>query len=145
MANLLVHVEQYDVVGILPSQLEPLRLLAASTGAGRLAYVDRTIDGFEPPLGWERYGSLPAFLDDNRDGRFVVFDPRGNTDARSVMADETTWLMFGPAMGWGIHGADAFRDAFGVSLYTARIPGGDLCARDAAVIALWEVGRWRGP
>jgi hypothetical protein len=138
--NLLVHVEQHDVVGVLPSQLESLSLVASAMGVTRTAFVDCTLDGVRSRNGWERFPSLDAFLYGEAERRVLVFVPEGGESVRTVTAADDTWLVFGPAMGFPRGTFDRTR---GIWVHYATIPGGHLCARDAIPIALWEVGKWR--
>jgi len=138
MANLLVHVEQYEVLGVLPSQLESIRYLSTAMGGGRLAFVDGTIDGVPVQVGWERFATLADFLAAEGTSRLVVLDPAGD-DILDAEAGEGDWLLFGPSMGWA---TDAF-DGYATS--KVSIPGGVLNARDAIPIAAWEVSAWRAP
>lgn len=131
--RLLVHVEQYNVVGILPSQLEPLALLCDAMGIEERAFVDGTLDGVKAASGFTRYGSLTEWMDAAPRTAMAFFDPTG-TDIRSVRLSSDTWLVFGPAMGF----AGALAEQPRIS-----IPGGVLSSRDAVPIALWEVSRWR--
>lgn len=131
--RLLVHVEQYDVVGILPSQLEPLALLCDAMGVEERAFVDGTLDGVKPIAGFTRYGSLTEWRAAGLRDSVVVFDPTGS-DIRFARPSQDAWMVFGPAMGF----AGALANFPRVS-----IPGGVLSSRDAVPIALWEVSRWR--
>jgi tRNA(Leu) C34 or U34 (ribose-2'-O)-methylase TrmL len=138
VANLLIHVEQHDVVGVLPSQLESLALLATAMGVGRTAFVDATSDGVRRSAGFERYASLEAWLD-QVEGPIIAFTPDGETDIRELRVSDDAWLVFGPSMGLR-------RDALGDRVDCwASVPGGVLNSRDAAVIAVWEVSSWRAP
>lgn len=138
MPHLLIHVEQYDVVGILPSQLESLALACTAFGIERRAFVDGTLDGVRPRFGFERYGSVDAFLA-AEGGPIAAFTPDGQSDVRDLSVSEDTWLLFGPAMGLG---SIDFGDH---NVETVSIPGGVLNSRDAAAIAMWEVSPWRVP
>ena len=134
--RLVVHVEQYDVVGILPSQLESIALLNTAMGVTEAAYIDNTKDGFPHVGGFTRYGSLEEFLDLN--DRLIVFSPTKGEDIRSIKCiPQDTWLMFGPAMGFSSDALD------GKNIMWAKIPGGEINSRDAVPIALWETSRWR--
>ena len=137
MPNLLVHVEQYDVLGVLPSQLESIRYLSLAMGGGRLAFVDATLDGVRAPVGWTRYASLADFLH-AADAPLVAFDPDGSSILQRRPSPDA-WLLFGPSMGWT---GDAFG---GHSVDLVSIPGGVLNARDVISIAAWEVSAWRAP
>jgi len=131
--RLLVHVEQYDVVGILPSQLESLALVATAMGVTETAFVDRTLDGVRRKAGFERYGSLQHFMDAH-DGPFVGFSPSKGEDLREARIPPSAWLVFGPAMG-------ALEGRFDSWV---KVPGGELNSRDAVPIVLWELSKWRG-
>lgn len=130
--NLLVHVEQYDVVGILPSQLESLNLVCTLTGVNKAAYIDNTLDGFPNVAGFTRYGSMDEF-NAAETGPKVYFSPNKGTDVRDLTVSDDTWIVFGPSMGWGELEADNW----------AHVPGDTLNSRDAAAIALWELSQWR--
>jgi len=136
VAHLLLHVEQYDVVGVLPSQLESLALLTSAMGVDRRAFVDATVDGVRSAEGFERFPSLESFLAEE-DGPLVAFTPDGGTDIRELSVPADMWLVFGPAMGLR---PEAFGDR---DVTWAAIPGNVLNARDAVPIALWEVSSWR--
>jgi tRNA(Leu) C34 or U34 (ribose-2'-O)-methylase TrmL len=136
VAHLLVHVEQYDVVGVLPSQLESLALASAGMGIDRRAFVDATLDGVRPGSGFERFTSLDHFLS-VEDGPLTAFTPDGETDVRDLKVADDEWMIFGPAMGLPRH---TFGDR---PVRWASIPVGVLNSRDAAAIAMWEVSSWR--
>ena len=131
--RLLVHVEQYNVVGILPSQLEHLALLCDAMGVEERAFVDSTADGVKATAGFTRYSSLAEWTNAAPRADVMVFDPAGE-DIRFARLAPETWLVFGPAMGF----AGALTGQSRVS-----IPGGVLSSRDAVPIALWETSRWR--
>lgn len=134
--NLLVHVEQYDVLGILPSQLESLALLTSALGVGRAAFVDGTADGVRRAFGFERYGRLGEWLV-GAEGRIVALDPDADLDIRDVTPQDGDWYVFGPAMGFP-------PESFGGRDVTwARVPVGVLNSRDAVPIVMWEVSPWR--
>ena len=133
--NLLVHVEQYDVLGILPSQLESLALAANIAGVERCAYIDGTVDGIRRSWGFERYGSLQEFLEDEP-GHISLFSSQRGTPLHEYEADDT-WLVFGGSMGLHVPDYD------GHDLSLVNIPGGVLNSRDAVPIALWELA-WPG-
>ena len=136
MAHLLLHVEQYDVVGVLPSQLESLALLCSAMGVERRAFVDATDDGVKSAQGFERFPSLDAFLAEEG-GPIVAFDPNAETDIRDLSVPDDVWLVFGPAMGLPSY-------SFGErDVEWAAIPGNVLNSRDAIPIAVWEVSSWR--
>ena len=136
--NLLVHVEQYDVQGILPSQLESLALLARAAGVLRRAFIDRTVDGVRRAHGFERYSSLDEWAEKTQPTDVFVFTSdqchMELRHLRTVQPD--AWLLFGPAMGWTSVPVGAIR---------VRIPGGVLNSRDCVPIALWQVGTWPVP
>jgi len=132
--KLLVHVEQYDVVGILPSQLESLALVAAAMGVTETAFVDGTADGVRRAFGFTRYGSLKEFMD-AEDGPFVAFSPNKGEDIReaNLRPLNFAWLVFGPAKGFLEGDFDAW----------VKVPGGELNSRDAVPIVLWELSKWQ--
>jgi hypothetical protein len=130
-----VCVEQYDKVGILPSQLESLALLNTAMGVTDAAFIDGTIDGVKRTHGFTRYGSYADFFAAET-GDIIVFTPVGGTDIQSVAPTNDSWLVFGPAMGWG----NALDN---VIVTKATIPGGELNSRDAVPIALWELSKWQ--
>ena len=130
-----VCVEQYDKVGILPSQLESLALLNTAMGVARAVYIDYTLDGFKGVGGFTRYGSYEDFFA-TETGDIIVFTPVGGTDIQSVAPTNDSWLVFGPAMGWG-------NVLDNVVVTKATIPGGELNSRDAVPIALWELSKWQ--
>lgn len=134
--KLLVHVEQYDVVGILPSQLEHILLLAAAMGVSEIACIDGTPDGFAKVGQVKRYASMADFLAEAT-GQLIAFGPGAGEDVRDLVPDPDAWLMFGPAMGWTI---DAFD---GHQVTWANVPGGVMTSRDVVPIALWETSAWR--
>lgn len=127
-----MHVEQYDVIGILPSQLESLALVATAMGVTETAFVDGTVDGVRRGFGFTRYNSLKEFMR-FREGPFVAFSPSKGEDLRKANLPSVGWLVFGPAMGT----LDGDFDAW------VKIPGGELSSRDAVPIALWELSKWR--
>lgn len=129
--KLLVHVEQYDVAGILPSQLESLALLAKAMGVTDTAYIDGTADGVRRAYGFTRYGSIQEFMEKTQGPR-LGFSPVKGVDVRAASAKDA-WLCFGPAMGWLEGDYDAW----------VHIPGGELNSRDAVPIALWEASKWQ--
>ena len=130
--KLLVYVEQYDVVGILPSQLESIAHLVTAMGITEAAYIDNTADGFSGIGGFTRYASLAEFIE-HEHGPFVAFSPDTGEDIRTLNPPAEAWLVFGPAMGW----SDVKFDKW------AKIPGGVLNSRDAVPIAVWETSKWR--
>lgn len=130
--RLLVHVEQYDVIGILPSQLESLALVATAMGVTETAFVDGTVDGVRRAFGFTRYGSLKEFMD-SQEGPFVAFSPSKGEDLRKADLPSVGWLVFGPAMG----ALEGTFDAW------VKIPGGELSSRDAVPIVLWELSKWQ--
>ena len=127
-----MHVEQYDVIGILPSQLESLALVATAMGITETAFVDGTADGVLRAFGFIRYGSLEEFLD-TEEGPFIAFSPNKGEDLRKADLPSAGWLVFGPAMGT----LDGDFDAW------VKIPGGELSSRDAVPIVLWELSKWQ--
>ncbi len=133
--KLLVHVEQYDMVGILPSQLESLALLDTAMGITEAAYIDCTPDGFEHPGGFTKYDSLDAFLT-AESGPFVAFAPTGEDIRTATIGNNDSWLLFGPSMGW----ADTLDNT---SVQWVSIPGGTMNSRDVVPIAIWELSGWR--
>lgn len=128
---MLVYVEQYDVVGILPSQLESLSLLATAMGVTETAYIDGTADGVRRKFGFTRYGSLEEFME-KTEGPYVGFSPTKGLDIRTTEFEDS-WLCFGPAMGCLEGNYDMW----------AYIPGGELNSRDAVPIVLWETSKWQ--
>lgn len=134
--KLLVHIEQYDLVGILPSQLESIALVNAAMGVIQAAYVDNTADGFKGVGGFTRYGSMEDFLA-AESGPFVAFSPVEGEDIRTVEIPSDAWLVFGPSMGFN-------EDSFGSAEVTwVKVPGGDMNSRDVVPIALWELSEWQ--
>ena len=133
--KLLVHIEQYDVVGILPSQLESIALLDTAMGVTEAAYLDCTPDGFGGLGQFTRYTSLAEFFA-VESGPFVAFSPEGDDIRTATIADPDSWLLFGPSMGWG----DLLN---GVDVQFVSIPGGVMCSRDVVPIAVWELSGWR--
>ena len=127
-----MHVEQYDVIGILPSQLESLALVATAMGVTETAFVDGTVDGVHRSFGFTRYGSLKDFMD-SQEGPFVAFSPNKGEDLREADLPPVSWLVFGPAMG----GLGGDFDAW------VKVPGGELNSRDVVPIVLWELSKWR--
>lgn len=134
--NLLVHIEQYDVLGILPSQLESLSHVAKIAGVSRFAFVDGTADGVKRAFDFERYGSLKEWLDVNHPRHITLFTPSGDVSVADYDADPDTWLVFGPSMG-----AD-FSELYGYQVELVQVPGGVINSRDVVPIALWELGSW---
>jgi hypothetical protein len=133
--KLLVHIEQYDVVGILPSQLESISLLCNSFGITEAAYIDNTIDGFSGIGGFTRYSSISDFLA-TESGPYVMFSPTEGEDVRTATIPSDAWLMFGPSMGWNdIINFEDFNT-------WVKIPVGVLNSRDVVPIALWQL--WQG-
>jgi hypothetical protein len=133
--KLLVHIEQYDMVGILPSQLESIALLDAAMGITEAAYIDGTPDGFSGIGQFTRYASLADFFA-AESGPFVAFSPDGEDIRTATVADPDSWLIFGPSMGW----ADLLN---GVDVQMVSLPGGVMCSRDVVPIAIWELSGWR--
>ena len=134
--KLLVHIEQYNVVGILPSQLESLALLSTAMGITEAAYIDNTPDGFKGVGGFKRYGTLSEFFSAQA-GPFVAFTPNVGEDIRTLAPPPDAWLMFGPSMGWTRESLDRLD----VSMST--VPGGVMNSRDIVPIVLWELSSWR--
>src|SRR3990172_133148 len=101
--NLLIHVENYDREGILPSQLDGIRTLAQALGVERFAFVDATVDGYFIGGIWERFPSLSAFLE-SVDGPLIVFDVphQGveSTSLKELRPSPESWLLFGQSMGF---------------------------------------------
>ena len=126
-----VCVEQYDVLGVLPSQLESLALVATAMGITELVFVDGTMDGVFG-TGITRYATYDDFFAATT-GPYVHMDPNGD-DIRTATVAPDSWLVFSPSMG-------------GLNDYTfdqsLAIPGGVLNARDAIPIAAWETSSWR--
>lgn len=132
--KILVHVDQYDVVGILPSQLESIHLLGVAMEATELAFVDNTLDGVKGIGGFTRYSSLTEFFNKN-EGPFVVFSPNKGADIReTVLKDQ--WMIFGPAKGFNMD------DLQNKSIQWVKIPGGEMNSRDVVPIAMWEASKW---
>lgn len=133
--KLLVHIEQYDVVGVLPSQLESIAVLCNSFGITEAAYIDSTPDGFAGVSGFTRYGSLDDFFAAQA-GPYVLFSPNKGEDIRTISIPSDAWLLFGPSMGWN--------DVINVEDFNtwAKIPVGVLNSRDVIPIALWQL--WQG-
>jgi len=94
--KLLVHIEQYDVVGILPSQLESLALHNTARGVTDAVYVDKTRDGFRGVGGFRKVDSLKDFLASEK-GPFFAFSPTKGEDIRTVKVPSDAWLIFGPS------------------------------------------------
>jgi hypothetical protein len=130
--KLLVHIEQYDVVGILPSQLESLTLLAHAFGITDAAYIDNTDDGFTGIGEWTRYASLEDFLA-NETGEMIAFSPDSGEDVRTIAPSNDAWLCFGPSMGWSDTPFTKW----------SHVPGGVLNSRDAVPIVVWETSKWQ--
>jgi hypothetical protein len=133
--NLLVHVEQYDVLGILPSQLESLTHVAKMAGISRCAFVDGTADGVKRSFDFERFGSLEGWLEAVQPDHITAFTPTGGRGIENGTRQDT-WLVFGPSMGWDLSVFD------GHEVELLQIPGGVMNSRDAVPIALWELGSW---
>lgn len=136
--KLLIHVDQYDMVGILPSQLESIALLCTAMGIERCAYIDNTLDGFRNRGGFEKFQSLQTFLK-QEEGPFVVFTPNEDgEDIRDVPnIPEDSWLIFGPPMGFQAEDFDK------VETIRVTIPGGVLNSRDAVPIGVWQYSKWQ--
>lgn len=137
--KLLVHIEQYDVVGILPSQLESLSLLCTAMGVTQAAYIDNTLDGFPNVNGFAKYTNLKTFLK-TEDGPFVVFTTDNSEDIRERIIPKNAWMVFGPAMGFK---TDDFDNIDKENLIKVKLPGGVLNSRDVVPIALWHCGKWQ--
>lgn len=130
--KVLVHVEQYDVIGILPSQLESLALHNTVRGVTDAAYIDKTPDGFRGVGGFTKYNSLKEFFSVEK-GPFVAFSPTKGEDIRTIKIPSDAWLIFGPSMGFS-------QDAFdGIDITWAKVPGGELNSRDIVPITLWQL------
>jgi hypothetical protein len=138
--NLVIHVEQYDVVGILPSQLESLALVCSAMGVDRRVFIDNTADGVLPEWGFIRYGSLEEWDEaENPQMVYAFTPPATGVDIREIDAPEAdAWCAFGPSMGWRSPLPD---DTF----MWVSVPGGTMNARDVVPIALWEMSSWRAP
>jgi len=137
--NLLIFVEQYNVVGILPSQLEHLAAVANAAGISRKAFVDGTLDGVPADHAFERYATLQDWLDQVNEPIHILTPVRtGSTDVRTRQPTEG-WLVIGPAFGFPTGAFDGVTQP--ISRWT--IPGPVLSGRDAVVIALWEATGWR--
>ena len=132
----LVHIEQYNVLGILPSQIESLALLKSAMGFEDGAYIDNTLDGFRVRGGLRRFNSLKKFLSQEK-GPFVVFCPNEGEDFRKVTIPKDSWLIFGPSMGFKKESFD------GVEVIWAKVPGGAINSRDIVPITLWEQSVWQ--
>lgn len=128
-------VEQYNMVGILPSQLESIALLNTAMGITDAAYIDLTPDGFDGVGGFTRYASWVDFFAAET-GPFIAFSPDMGEDVRTLDPVDA-WLLFGPSMGWG----DLLND---IDVTWSHIPGGVMNSRDAVPIAIWETSKWRG-
>lgn len=128
-------IEQYDMVGILPSQIESLALLKTAMGVTEGAYIDCTPDGFLHPGNFTKYSSWDAFFAAET-GPFIAFSPDDGEDIRTLEPANDAWLLFGPSMGW-----NDILD--GVTVTWAKVPGGTMNARDVVPIALWEISSWR--
>ena len=133
--KLLVHIEQYDLVGILPSQLESLSLLCSAMGVTQAAYIDNTLDGFKNIGGFDKFRSLKHFLE-TETGPFVVLSPDGE-DIRETVIPENSWLIFGPSMGFQKEDFD------NVEVIKVKVPGGTMNSRDVVPIALWQFSKWQ--
>lgn len=133
--KVLVHVEQYNVIGILPSQLESLALHNTARGVTDAAYVDGTPDGFRGVGGFTKYDSLKDFLLVEK-GPFVAFSPTKGEDIRTIKVPSDAWLIFGPSMGFA---PEAFAN---VDVTWAKVPGGELNSRDVVPIVIWQL--WQG-
>jgi hypothetical protein len=136
--KLLVHIEQYNVVGILPSQLESIMSLCHSLGIMDCAYVDSTPDGIIGIGGFTRYSNIEEFFE-NESGPYICLSPTEGTDIRTLSPDPDTWLLFGPAMGF----QDILNELQTHNVTWANIPIGDMNSRDAVPIVLWELSSWR--
>jgi hypothetical protein len=134
--NLLIHVEQYDVVGILPSQLESLAHVAKMAGVNRCGFVDATADGVRRCFGFERYASIADWREKEEPSSICVFSPGAGMCVTECRPGQDTWLVFGRSMGITMSDFDE------LAVDLVHIPGGDLSSRDAVPIALWEVGSW---
>jgi len=135
MPHVLIHVESHDREGILPSQLDGIRITARGLGHERLAFVDATRDGVLRALGWERFASLAEFLD-GESGPLVVFET-GNDDVRvnELIVPPTAWIVIGPAFGLSSQQFEQRRDDVTWCSIPAQLGGG----RDAVAIAMWEL------
>lgn len=129
--KLLIHVEQYDVLGILPSQLESLAHLCTAMGITERAFVDGTPDGIRRAHGFTRYSSLEEWRSAIQSAPVYSFTPDGQDIRKVDWWDPEGWLAFGPSMGWRPTGT------------TVSIPGGTMNSRDCVPIALWEVSSWQ--
>jgi hypothetical protein len=138
MHKLLVYIEQYDVVGILPSQLESLALLNSAMGVAKAAYIDNTADGFKGVGGFSRYGNINEFLSVEK-GPFVLFSPTNGEDIRTIQIPDNSWLVFGPSRGFN----DEMLKFENMNVKWARVPGGEMNSRDVVPIVLWEVSKWQ--
>lgn len=138
--NVLFHVEQYDVLGVLPSQLEALALVCESAKVGRRAFIDGTVDGVRRGFGFDRYTGLDDFFVQNGTihwSSIYFFTPRRGPDIRTLSnLPDDAWIIFGPAMGWGVIPA---------TWECVHLPGFDLSGRDCIPIALWQLGKWPEP
>lgn len=134
--KLLVHIDQYDMVGILPSQLESLSLLCSAMGVSQAAYIDNTLDGFKNIGGFTKFKSLSEFLE-IENGPFIVFTPNGAEDIRETDIPEDSWLIFGPSMGFQKEDFDK------VETIKIKVPGGTMNSRDVVPIALWKYSKWQ--
>jgi hypothetical protein len=130
--KLLIHVEQYDVLGILPSQLESLALHNTARGVTDAVYIDKTRDGFRGVSGFRKVDSLKDFLASEQ-GPFFAFSPTKGEDIRTVKVPSDAWLLFGPSMGLA---TDAFNN---INVTWVKVPGGELNSRDIVPIALWQL------
>jgi len=133
--KLAVCVEQYDVVGVLPSQLESIALLNSAMGITEAAFIDCTLDGFPNPGGFSLYNNYADFFSIET-GPFIAFSPTSGEDIRTISIPDNSWLVFGPSMGWG-------NVLDGVTVTYCTVPGGTMNSRDVIPIALWETSSWR--
>jgi hypothetical protein len=135
--NLLIHLENADRIGILPSQLDEVRIMAKGLGIERLAYIDLTTDGHLFSPEWERFRTLKDWLSQVKEP-MVVFEtenvPRSaNIEAVSVEKlnpSENSWVVFGPSAGFN---ASQFKDEKVTWCY---IPTVVMSARDAVPIGI---------
>jgi hypothetical protein len=133
--NLLVHVEQYDVLGILPSQLESLALLCSAMDVKEKGFIDGTVDGVKRSNGFSRYNNIKQFFNE-QSGPYIALCPNKGKDVREISIPNNAWILFGPSMGWNGLLDDKELDFI-------QIPGGILNSRDAVPIAMWEFSRWQ--
>lgn len=137
--KLLVHIEQYDLVGILPSQLESLSLLCSAMRVSKAAYIDNTLDGFKKVGGFDKYKDLDHFLKTEK-GPYVMFTPDGGEDIRDTKIPENAWLVFGPSMGFQKEDFDSINKD---EIIKVNVPGGVMNSRDVVPIALWQYSQWQ--